>query len=318
MDNPLVSVCMITYNHEKYITQAIESVLSQCIDFDFEFIIANDASTDNTDLLITKLIKDNPEITFKYFNHSENKGMIDNFIFALSVCKGKYISLCEGDDYWTDTSKLKKQVKFLELNPEYEMCFTNIKVVNFLGKQIKKKLIVNAKKSSYTHKDMTIWAPTLTRVFKNRDFSVIHKPSPGMDTLMLVYQSTLGKIKFLDEITGAYRIHDTGVFSMIKISRKYEHKIKTSIACLSFVHRIYKKKYVGEILKNLLELKAIDKKLYKRTCHYFMSEVELLKDMPKIKLYKFWLGYYIIKLPLHKSSSTIIFTKKVINHLLIY
>ena len=310
---------MITYNHEQYITQAIESILQQSIDFEFEFVIANDASSDNTDLHITKLISDNPKINFKYYNHSVNKGMIDNFIFALSACTGKYIALCEGDDYWTDTLKLKKQIKFLESNPEYEMCFTNIKVVNSLGQQIKEKLIVNPKKYSFSHKDMTVWAPTLTRVFKNRDFSVIHKPSPGMDTLMLVYQSTLGDIKFLDEITGAYRIHDTGVFSMIEISRKYEHKIKTSIACLSFVHSNYKKKYVGEILKNLLELKAIDKDLYKNTCKFFMNEIELLKDMPKIKFYNFWLGYYLIKFPLlYKSSATIKFKKKIINHLLIY
>jgi glycosyltransferase involved in cell wall biosynthesis len=310
---------MITYNHEAFINEAIQGVLKQKISFDFEFIIANDASSDKTDLNIQEVLENHPEVDFKYYNHSKNKGMIDNFLFALASCNGKYIALCEGDDYWIDPLKLQKQIDFLESHPDYEMCFTNIEVVNSSGKKIKDRLIINPKKYSFTHKDMVIWAPTLTRVFLNRDFSVLNKPSPGMDTLMLVYQSTLGKINFLDEVTGSYRVHDGGVFSKINIERKYEHKIKTSIACLSFVQKEYKKKYVGEVLKNLLELKALDIRLYKQSCTFILNEIQVLANMPLFKKISFWFCFNLIKLPfLEKYDLTKKLTKKTINRVLVY
>ena len=319
MTDPLVSICMITYNHEKFIKEAIHGVLKQKVSFDFEFIISNDASSDDTDSYIQEIINANPQIKFKYFNHSKNKGMIENFLFTLKACKSKYIALCEGDDYWTDSYKLQKQVDFLESHPDYEVCFTNIEVVNSLGEKKKDKLIANPKKYSFTHKDMTIWAPTLTRVFKNRDFSVLNKPAPGMDTYMLVYQSTLGKIRFLDEITGSYRIHDGGVYNQKKLGQKFQHKIKTRIACLSFVQREYKKKFAGEILKDLIELKTIDSKLYRETRTFFLGEITVLKNMPRIKYANFWICFNLIGLPLvHKVPATKYLTKKVINQLLIY
>ena len=129
MNKPLVSVCMITYNHEKYIAEAIQGVLMQKTDFEIEFIIANDASTDNTHTLITEFAIDKKNITINYINHSVNSGMMSNFVSALQQCSGKYIALCEGDDYWTDPLKLQKQVDFMEANPEYAMIFTNGKVV---------------------------------------------------------------------------------------------------------------------------------------------------------------------------------------------
>lgn len=319
MSKPLVSICMITYNHDAFIIEAIQGVLKQIISFDFEFIIANDASTDNTDLYIQELIKKHPEVNFKYYNHSKNKGMIDNFLFALASCSGKYIALCEGDDYWTDSMKLQKQIDFLESNSDYEMCFTNIEVVNSSGRKVKDKLISNPEKYSYTHKDMVIWAPTLTRVFLNRDFSVLNKPSPGMDTLMLVYQSNLGKIRFLDEVTGAYRVHEGGVYSEIDVKRKYEHKIKTSIACLSFVQKEYKKKYAGQILKNLLELKALDIKLYNQSLTFFLNEIQILNDISISKKISFWFCIILVRQPIiFKHIVARDFYKKIINRLLVY
>ncbi|MDO9260985.1 MAG: glycosyltransferase, partial [Flavobacteriaceae bacterium] len=112
-DKPTVSVCMITYNHENYIQQAIEGVLMQTCNFEVELIIANDCATDKTDEVIQEIIKNHPNSSWiKYTNHSQNKGMMPNFIWAMQQCKGKYIALCEGDDYWTDPLKLQKQVEF--------------------------------------------------------------------------------------------------------------------------------------------------------------------------------------------------------------
>ena len=117
MKKPLLSILMITYNHESYIEQAIKGVFSQKVNFPVEFVISNDCSTDKTHQKIEEILKDSPEnFTIKYYNHTENLGMMENFIFSLKQCHGKYIALCEGDDYWIDNNKLQKQVNFLAAN----------------------------------------------------------------------------------------------------------------------------------------------------------------------------------------------------------
>lgn len=126
----LVSVVMITYGHEKYIRQAIEGVLMQQGDFDLELVIANDCSPDNTDAVVQDVLSHHSNAHWiRYVRHEKNIGMMPNFIFALQQAKGKYIALCEGDDYWTDPCKLQKQVDFLEANPDYSICWTKYKVL---------------------------------------------------------------------------------------------------------------------------------------------------------------------------------------------
>lgn len=123
---PLVSVVMITYGHEHYIAEAIHGVLMQETDFEMELIIANDKSPDNTDAVVRKIISEHAKGNIiKYTSHQENLGMIKNFNWTLNQAKGKYIAICEGDDYWTDPLKLQKQVDFLEANPTYGLVCTN-------------------------------------------------------------------------------------------------------------------------------------------------------------------------------------------------
>ena len=125
MNKPIVSVVMITYNHEKYIQQAVEGVLMQQTDFPIELIIADDASPDQTEKIVTTIKKKHPNGNWiKYTRHLQNKGMTENFMWALGQAQGKYIALCEGDDYWTDPYKLQKQVDFLEANEEYGLVAT--------------------------------------------------------------------------------------------------------------------------------------------------------------------------------------------------
>lgn len=126
---PLLSIVTITYNHEPYIRQCIEGVLMQQVNFPIEFIIAEDCSTDGT-LAICK------EYAIKYPNliqlitSENNVGAIANERRAMKAAKGKYIAFCEGDDYWTDPTKLQKQVDFLEEHPEYSVSFHRCKHYN--------------------------------------------------------------------------------------------------------------------------------------------------------------------------------------------
>ena len=118
-----VSVLMPTYMHEKYISQAIESFLSQECSFDCELLINDDCSKDKTAEIAAEYANKYPE-KVKFFAQKENKGLLENYKFLLSKASGEYIAILESDDYWTDPKKVEKQISFLENNPEYGLSFT--------------------------------------------------------------------------------------------------------------------------------------------------------------------------------------------------
>ncbi len=118
-----VSVLMPTYMHEKYISQAIESFISQECTFDCELLINDDCSKDNTANIAAEYANKYPE-KVKFFSQKENKGLLENYKFLLSKASGDYIAILESDDYWTDPKKLEKQITFLENNPDYGLSFT--------------------------------------------------------------------------------------------------------------------------------------------------------------------------------------------------
>jgi glycosyltransferase involved in cell wall biosynthesis len=120
-----LSVIMLTYKHEDYLSDAINGVLMQDCDFEIELIIADDCSPDNTSKIVESF-KSHPNFGWiKYTKHELNKGANENFMWAFAQATGKYIALCEGDDYWTDPLKLQKQVDFLEANDRYGLVYTN-------------------------------------------------------------------------------------------------------------------------------------------------------------------------------------------------
>lgn len=119
---PTVSICIITYNHAEFIEQALESVLMQQADFSFEIVIGDDASADNTLEIIKRYQSKYPD-KIKVLETTKNQGAALNFIRTLRACRGKYIALLEGDDYWTHPHKLQKQVDMLEGNLGYAFCF---------------------------------------------------------------------------------------------------------------------------------------------------------------------------------------------------
>src|SRR5690554_1920397 len=122
LENIMVSVVMPTYNHEEYIRQAIESVLMQETDFIFELIIVEDYSSDDTKKIALEYADKHPKI-INVLDSEKNLGITDNYLRAMGEITGKYIAICEGDDYWTDPLKLQKQVDFMERNPDCSFCF---------------------------------------------------------------------------------------------------------------------------------------------------------------------------------------------------
>lgn len=149
----LVSICCITYNHQSYIKESIEGFLMQKTNFSFEIIIHDDASTDRTPEIIKDYEKKHPDL-IKPIYQTENqysKGR-EVFSFTLEKARGKYIAICEGDDYWTVPYKLQKQVDFLEAHPEYSACYHHVDVLDMTdGKYLRRKC--KPKKYIYTQRD---------------------------------------------------------------------------------------------------------------------------------------------------------------------
>ena len=137
--NPMVSICCLAYNQKKYIKKTIDSFLSQKTSFDFEIIIHDDASSDGTQDIIRKYVEKYPDKIIPIFQKQNqySKGVENSITFCYPQARGKYIALCEGDDYWCDDYKLEKQVTIFESNPEctfiFSLTFTTNKDIIIIG-----------------------------------------------------------------------------------------------------------------------------------------------------------------------------------------
>jgi len=218
MEKPSVSVCTITYGHEKFIAETIEGVLMQEVNFPIEYIIADDCSMDETERIVQAYIETHARghwIT--YTKHKKNKGMNPNFVWALEQCKGKYIAYCEGDDYWTDPSKLQKQVDFLEDNKHYVIS-AHKSLEMSLDKQLQTSGKSQLKKDGNFNSILLngLGMATLSIVFRNQ-IEKIPKwflKSPNADyPLFLLLTEKGGKVKYMNEVMGVYRIHAGGIWS---------------------------------------------------------------------------------------------------------
>lgn len=224
-----ISVCMITYNHEKFIAQAIESALAQKIDSDYEIVIGEDYSTDKTREIIMKYQKENPDKIRVIYNE-KNLGMMSNFINTLNACTGKYIALCEGDDYWTDQNKLQKQVDFLEANPDFAICHHNMQIIFEDGRR---SYLSNlpSQKSITTINDLAkgSYIYTASCVFRNgliKEFPIWYKDSPFGDLPLHMLNAQYGKIKYISDVMGVYRIHTGGIWGTKDSICRYEKEVE--------------------------------------------------------------------------------------------
>ena len=220
----MVSVDMITYKHEAYIAQAIEGVLMQETNFEYDLIIADDCSPDKTEEIVKNIIATHPKgHIIKYFRHEKNIGMQANGLFAVQECKGKYIALCEGDDYWTDPLKLQKQVDFLEKNEEFVVVYHHFDVLDeSTGLLRKRKIPFNISQETKfvvveSFFDSQGWfTQPLTSLFRTSHFNNIKFPNYKFSRdVHLNYHLIKGKkALWINEIMGVYRHHSGGMFSM--------------------------------------------------------------------------------------------------------
>jgi glycosyltransferase involved in cell wall biosynthesis len=256
---PLVSICCTTYNHAKFIAQAIEGFLIQKTTFPIEIIIHDDASTDGTAGIVRNYVEKYPDLIIPIFQtkNQYSQGIKPVFRFVFPRARGKYIANCEGDDYWTDPLKLQKQVEFLERSPDFILTFTNTKVIDEKGR-VTSESMVKRKRDTFEHRDMPIHAPNLTRVFRNENLSALSNlmnDVPGGDTYLITWLSRFGKIRYMDFISGVYRIHSGGVWSGKTHFEKIEHFFDTRYALLKIIDdKILLRRFVESLFRLLVQM----------------------------------------------------------------
>lgn len=125
MEAPLVSVCMTAYNHEPYLRQAVESVLAQQAPFGVELVLGEDCSTDSTAALCREYAAKYPD-RIRLVTSEANVGWRANYRRTFEACRGKYVAYCDGDDWWDDPAKLRRQAELMEADPGCGMCFTRV------------------------------------------------------------------------------------------------------------------------------------------------------------------------------------------------
>lgn len=273
--NPLLTVCLITYNHKQFIRQAIEGVIMQQVDFPFELLIADDFSTDGTRDILVEYQQKHPDL-IRLILQEKNVGPAQNWTDLITLPQSKYIAYFEGDDYWIDTHKLRKQVEFMETNAEYSFCFHQALRINEDTSEY--DVYPQTAIRSFNEKEFLhlITIPMASLVYRKEVPIQIIKTHSHGDFLMLCSLLTHGKAYFFAEVMSVYRVHNTGVSfhhnSMNYIKRRASELYEeANIAALSLnvrkeIGRVYFENvgYLFERFSDQLTLGEKISYLYKR------------------------------------------------------
>lgn len=282
----IVSICCITYNHEKYISKCIEGFLMQKTNLKFEILIHDDASTDNTQSIIKEYTDSNKElfITVLQKENQMSQGVRVIREFLLPKAKGKYIAICEGDDFWTDSYKLQKQVDFLEANPSYGLVCTDYdRLIDKTGELIKCHNI-NIKREVpigdiYNNLLIENTIATLTVLYRKKLLEE-NKSSPFLTgkkkykmgdypNWLVISQSS--KIGYLKESTATYRVLENSASHFTDKAKKYDFLMSEFQVKFDFIEAYGCNE---EVKEEILKEYYIRKVEY----GYFMRDFKMIKE----------------------------------------
>ena len=227
-DCPLVSIQCLVYNHEPYLRQCLDGFVMQKTDFPFEAIVHDDCSTDGSASIIKEYADKYPTIIkpiFEKENQYSKIGFSGINNIMLNQSKGKYIALCEGDDYWIDPLKLQKQVDYMEANPFSVMCYSKANIFNqtngrFVGEY--------GDDSSFDKQLFHDDIPTLTMLFRksifeqyqNENFPWAKWRMGDMPLCMYFYKH--GQVEYMREVMGVYRVLDNSASHFGEIEKAFQ------------------------------------------------------------------------------------------------
>jgi len=213
--NPKVSVCLITYNHEKYLAQSIEGIIAQKCKEPFEIIIGEDKSTDETATIVENYRKKYPDL-IRVVTSEKNVGMVENWRRTIFASKGEYVAIIEGDDFWNSKSKLQQQVDLLDANPKHAICFHDVDVIFEDGAPQIDTVARFPGRTEFSIADVITkswFIPTCSMLIRKSmlpDFPKWTKTTQAIDMVVHLLASNNGSIGYINEKMGTYRIHNNG------------------------------------------------------------------------------------------------------------
>lgn len=287
-ENIMVSVICNTFNHGKYVRDALEGFVSQKTNFMFEVLVHDDASSDNTADIIREYEAKYPEI-IKPIYQAENqysKGVKVTRTFQVPRIKGKYIAFCEGDDYWTDPLKLQKQLDFMEANPDYSMCASSTVWLDMkTGKEANK---------CHTEQDRDVSLEEIVlrkkgRIFQLATFFIrsdIYISVPDWfccfgvgDFPLEILATTSGKVRMLSDVMAVYRFNSEGSWTSRAENAEYRTKAMTKVIDgLEIFNQQTDYKYDSIVTKGIKNFK------YNLACRN--HDFKALKSEELIEIYK--------------------------------
>ena len=305
---PVVSIITMTYQHENFISKSLDAMLMQQTDFDFEILIGEDKSSDKTREICIEYAKKHPDKIRLFLHSRENNVEVFgkptayfNFQYITYEAKGKYLAICEGDDFWTDPLKLQKQVDFLEDNEDYGLIYSDINLVDEYGKESDTPLIVGYKKryniikGTYQsgnifwsllekNKINTLTVCVRTKLildyldkFPFEEFSYDHRK--------WMHVASYSKIKYVKEKWGSYRTTDQGMSNSSGFFDKRKPLVKQS-ALIHYLNLInFDSNSIDKDIFSKVAFSIINSKHLSKTEKKPM--INLLKKRPKFLVYLF-------------------------------
>lgn len=304
----MVSISCAVFNHKQYIKDALEGFVNQKTNFKFEVLVHDDASTDGSQDIIREYEKKYPDI-IKPIYQTENQhsqGIPIKKMFQIPRIKGKYLAMCEGDDYWTDPYKLQKQVDFLEAHPDYTLCATACTWLN-LRDNIEEKQFIIEKDRDVTIEELILEKngrifPTVSVMMKKEIYTVIpdwFTKFPVGDIPLFINAAHNGKVRMLADNTCVYRWFASGSWTVSMENSETKLKFKNRfIEGFEALNKSTDYKYDNSIKERIefenFSIAVIKKdwkkiKEYKNTVHWksksFVEKfnIFLLCKCPKLK-----------------------------------
>lgn len=325
-EEPWIIIKMLTYNHEKYVAEAIEGCLSQISEYSFCLLIHDDASTDSTPQIITEYAKQYPKLIHTVLQVENQYSKKDGSIARIlkPMVQSQYIAYCEGDDFWIDEFKLQKQIVFLMNNPDYVAVYANILPVDEESQydESRRGMYKELNEGDYTEKEISLGVlktQTATLLHRNvfntmseADFNYYVSCKANGDQKMLVLLSSYGKIHYLKDILAAHRKEYTAgtswtaYYSSLSEAQKAKeaYNKNTSIADL-YSHFHHKEMRIWEVM--LFQRLEIRKKLGKtKNSEEYNLYKSILEDR-RIYYHINWflLSYMLIRRVFRKVAKTL-------------
>lgn len=294
-----VSVLVMTYNHEKFIRQALDSVAMQETNFEYEILISEDCSTDRTREIVLEFQKEHPD-KVRLLLSKKNIHSNEIVVRGIRAARGEYIAMLDGDDYWTSPLKLQKQADFLDGHPECSLCFHNARIFHEDSGQNGSNWTPPGQKEISTLEDIWMgnFIATCSTMFRRGLIGDIpewyNDFFPITDWPLHILNAEHGKIGYIDEVMGVYRYHSGGLYSPFSETKKQQETLKFYRTINKYLNYRYNKIVKIAISRYFFEWAEEyqnrgDRKNMKDSLKACFAGNPFNRFIPKKKLLKMWL-----------------------------